>query len=139
MLIWMVLLIIPGSFAQPPKSAGQKIQEEKMAFFNRELDLSKAEAKAFWPLYNDYQNRRNRIVSEKRNLMRYYSQNSRNISDEEIIGILENYIRLEKEETRLLETYNNRFREILPDEKVLRIYIAEIGFKDYLLKRLRTD
>ena len=135
----MVLMIIPGLYGQPPKSAGQRKKKKKITFFNRELDLSKAEAKAFWPLYNDYQNRRNKIVAEKRNLMRYYNTNSRNITDEEITRILENYIRLERDETELLETFNTRFREILPDEKVLRIYIAEVRFKDHLLKRLRTD
>ena len=44
----------------------------------------------------------------------------------------------EKQETDLLLTYNEKFRSVLPDDKVLRIYIAEVRFKEYLLKQLRT-
>ncbi|MBN1950586.1 MAG: hypothetical protein JW801_05250 [Bacteroidales bacterium] len=137
----LLLLLIPafsGVQAQPSRSAAQKLQDEKTAFFNKELGLSQSESTAFWPIYNDYQNRRSRIASEKRTLMDYYSENSRNISDKEITEILNKYIQLEKQETALLETYNARFREVLPDEKVFRIYIAEINFKDYLLKQIRT-
>lgn len=135
----LLFLVLPLAIsAQPARNASERIQEEKVAFFNRELDLTKAEEKAFWPVYNDYQNRKNKIVAEKRTLMRYYKENERNMAEKEISEVLEKYIKLEKDETALLEDYTQKFRLILPDEKVLRIFIAEVNFKDYLLKRLRT-
>lgn len=136
------MLLVFSSFicmnAQTSKSAAQKIQDEKISFFNEELGLSKAESEAFWPLYTDFQNRRNRIVAEKRNLMQYYTGNRKNIPESEITEILNKYISLEKQETALLESYNEKFRKILSDDKVFRIYLTEIKFKDYLLKKLRT-
>lgn len=116
----------------------QRIMQEKVKFFNKKLDLTKTEAENFWPIYNDYQNRRNRIASDKRTLMKYYNQNSQNMTSQEITATLNKYMAYEKQETDLLLTYNEKFRSVLPDDKVLRIYIAEVQFKDYLLTLLRT-
>jgi hypothetical protein len=127
-----------SAFAQKSSDARKRIHEEKVAFFNKRLNLSKAEAQKFWPVYNDYQSRKNKISNEKRTLMRYYSENASNMTDVEISETLNKYISYEKLETDLLVTYNDRFRSILPDEKVLKIYVAEVQFKDYLLKKLRT-
>lgn len=137
-VLFIVVMISSSLFAQDKDDARQRIQEEKVAFFNENLDLSKAEAQKFWPVYNDYQNRKNRLSNEKRTLMRYYSENAGNMSDREISETLDRYIAYEKREIELLESFNEKFREILPDDKVLKIYITEVQFKDYLLKKLRT-
>jgi hypothetical protein len=138
----IIIVVVTVSFssvlAQKPGDPRKRIQEEKVAFFNKRLDLSKTEAQKFWPIYNDYQSRKNRIANEKRTLMRYYSDNSANMSDKEITETLNKYIAFEKRETELLVSYNEKFREILPDKKVLKIYVTEVQFKDYLLKQLRT-
>lgn len=135
----VAVMSFSSGFAQKAEDARKRIQEEKVAFFNRHLDLSKSEAQNFWPLYNDYQSRRNKISNEKRTLMRYYTENAGNMSDKEITETLAKYIDFEKRETELLVSYSEKFRTILPDEKVLKIYVAEVQFKDYLLKKLRTN
>jgi hypothetical protein len=127
-----------SAFAHKPHDARKRIHEEKVEFFNERLDLSKAEAQKFWPMYNDYQSRKNKILNEKRTLMRYYSENTSNMTDKEITETLNKYIGFEKRETELLVSYNEKFRAILPDKKVLKIYFTEVQFKDYLLKKLRT-
>ena len=137
-IILVATISFSSVFAQKPGDARKRIHEEKVAFFNKRLNLSKTEAQNFWPIYNDYQNRKNKISNEKRTLMRYYSENAANMSDKEITGTLDKYIAFEKRENELLVTYSEKFREILPDEKVLKIYVTEVQFKDYLLKQLRT-
>jgi hypothetical protein len=138
-ILIVTVMSFSSGFAQKADDARKRIQEEKVAFFNRHLDLSKTEAQNFWPLYNDYQSRRNKISNEKRTLMRYYTENAGNMSDKEITETLTKYIDYEKRETELLVTYSEKFRTILPDEKVLKIYVTEVQFKDYLLKKLRTN
>lgn len=139
----IIIIVTAVSFssvlAQKPGDPRKRIHEEKVAFFNKRLNLSKAEAQNFWPVYNDYQSRKNKIANEKRTLMHYYSENAANMSDKEITNTLNRYIAFEREETELLVTYNEKFRAILPDKKVLKIYVIEVQFKDYLLKKLRTN
>lgn len=137
-ILTLTIMYFTSVFAQKPDDTRRRIHEEKIAFFNERLDLSKAEAQIFWPIYNDYQSRKNKISNEKRTLMRYYSENERNMSDKEISTTLSKYIAFEKEETELLLAYNEKFKAILPDEKVMKIYVTEVQFKDFLLKKLRT-
>ena len=61
------------------------------------------------------------------------------MKDQEITEILDKYTALEKQETELFVSFNTKFRSILPDERVLRIYVTEIQFRDYLLKQLCTQ
>lgn len=137
-IISITVISFSSAFAQKQGDPRKRIHEEKVVFFNKHLNLSKAEAQKFWPVYNDYQSRKNKILNEKRTLMRYYSENTSNMTDKEITETLNKYIAFEKRETELLVSYNEKFRSILPDEKVLKIYITEMQFKDYLLKQLRT-
>ena len=132
-------MIFVSVYSQPTSNARQRLQEEKKTFFTEHIGLTKSEASAFWPVYDDYQNRKNRIIAEKKTLMLYYLENKSNMKDPEITETLEKYIALEKQESELFVTFNTKFRSILPDEKVLRIYVAEVQFKDYLLKQLRTE
>ncbi len=135
----VVIMSFSAGFSQKADDARKRIHEEKVAFFNNKLNLTKAEAQEFWPVYNDYQSRKNKILNEKRTLMRYYSDNSSNMSEKELSETLAKYITYEKRETELLVSYNEKFQTFLPDEKVLKIYVAEVQFKDYLLKKLRTN
>jgi hypothetical protein len=126
-------------YGQTSKPERENIRKQKVEFFNRNLNLSKAEAEKFWPIYNDYQNRKNKISSEKRALMKYYMQNVDYMSDAEITETLEKYLSYEKKETDLLISFSKKLRFVLPDNKVLKVYVTEIQFKNYLLKQLRTE
>lgn len=132
-------LVFMSAEGQPPVNARQRLQEEKREFFTDHIGQTNKEALVFWPVYEDYQNRIDRIVSEKKTLMRYYQENKSNMKDQEITEILDKYTALEKQETELFVSFNTKFRSILPDERVLRIYVTEIQFRDYLLKQLCTQ
>jgi len=62
-LFSLLLLFSIKTFAQPGKEEKLKqLQKQKMNYFTERLDLSEQEAKKFWPVYNDYQNRKNLIA-----------------------------------------------------------------------------
>lgn len=136
-LLLLVIFTI-GSYAQTG-SKPNRVHQAKVQFFNNKLNLSPSESKKFWPVYNDYQSRKNKLTGEKRNLIQYFNENKQNMSGDEIEQSLSRYIAIEKEISQLLEEYNNKFKQILPDEKVLQIYITEVQFRNYLLQKLRTS
>lgn len=138
-----VLLLISAFFILPVNSQQtdesiNRIKAAKVKFFNEKLELSKEEAQEFWPIYNDYDNRRRRIIQERRNLMSYYTENMQNLDEKEVSEILEKYMTLEERETKLLLTYNEKFKQVIPEKKVIKVYLAEVQFKKYLLNQLRT-
>ena len=126
--------------AQSTRSDRQEtLQQQKMAFFNEKLQLTQAESVKFWPVYNDYQNRRDKITRDRNTLLQYYEANLSNMSETEAGGLIQKYLALQKEETLLLESYTERFMKILPAAKVMRIYLVELDFKKWLLENLRQN
>lgn len=136
-LILGLIFCLNTVHSQNPEK-NNNVKQAKIVFFNEKLDLTSSETNKFWPVYNDYQSRKNRLANERKNMLRYYMENSNNMSDAEITESLNRYIEIEKEEVALLELYNNKFKDILPKEKVLKIYIVEVQFRNYLLKELRA-
>lgn len=144
-LIVLLLALLPGVFRQPvaaqakPGDGAEKLQQQKVAFFNEKLQLSQNESTRFWPVYNDYQNRRDKITRDRNTLMRYYEQNRGNLTDAEARETINKYLGFQQEETRLLEQYTRRFEEILPPRKVMHIFFVELEFKKWLLDQLREN
>ncbi len=125
--------------AQQGANKQDKIYAAKVAFFTERLQLTPQEAEKFWPVYNDYQNRRDKIIQQRKNTTQYYMKNADNLSDKEISQILNDYINFQKQETALLENFNTKLKEILPERKVIKVYITEIQFRNYLLGQLRNN
>ncbi len=139
-LFYCLVLFFLGSrtvFSQDYKKI-QELQAQKVGFFTNKLQMTTKEAQEFWPVYNDYQARKNKIIQDRRSTTRYYMQNFNNLSEKEIEEITGKYIRLMKEESDLLQTYHEKFKEVLPIRKVMRIYVAEEQYKAFLLRQLRN-
>jgi hypothetical protein len=111
----------------------ERIQEKKKAFFNEKLQLTPKESDQFWPLYNDYSNRKNLINQQRNSLMAYYIQNEKNLSDKEMTETLEELLDFQRQETSLMESYTKKFKEFLPDSKIIKIFVTELQFKKLLL------
>ena len=131
----LLILYSLNSFAQLDKQEKlKKLQEQKIEFFTKRLELTSQESRKFWPVYNDYQNRKNLISQERKNTVIYFMENSENIGEEETADLLDKYINYQKKETKLLEVYTNKFREFLPEKKVIKVFILEVQFRQWLLK-----
>lgn len=129
-----------GLLAQTVRSDRKEtLQQQKMVFFNEKLQLTQAESAKFWPVYNDYQNRRDRITRDRNTLLQYYEANLGNMTDTEAGGLIQKYVAFQKEETILLESYTDRFTKILPAAKVMQLFVVELDFKKWLLENLRQN
>jgi hypothetical protein len=133
-----IFIAVPAA-GQTVRERADRLQQEKMSFFNEKLQLTKAESEKFWPVYNDYQNRRDKITRDRNNLLIYFDSNKDNLSENETHELINKYIAFQKDETMLLETYTKRFMEFLPAQKVMRIFLVELEFKKWLLDQLREN
>jgi hypothetical protein len=144
--ITFIAVIIGVSFSQ--KSFGQKdksgeveklVQAQKIAFFTDKIGLTPEEAEKFWPIYNEYWEKKNKIYVERKKTMNHYSENVDKLSDSQLSKLSDKYISFETREAQLLKEYHSKFTKILPIEKVMKIYLADYEFKAYLLKKLRNS
>ncbi len=128
--------------AQETQSKSDKEQEfksQKIAFFTDKIGLTPEEAQIFWPVYNDYWAKKNKIIADRKEKMTYFADHSENMSNDKMIKYADQYIRYEIELAELLDEYHKKFKKILPINKVMKIYLADYEFKTYLLKKIRES
>ena len=116
-------------------TTAEKIQAKKIAFFTEKLQLTSVEAQRFWPVYNEYVNKKTTINQQRNNLIKYYIENEKKLTDKETADILDKFIGFQKSETELMEVYTKKFSVFMPEDKVIKIYITEIQFKRWLLSQ----
>ena len=142
-ILFVLLLAFSISLnAQDTQTKSEKEQEikfQKIAFFTDKIGLTLKEAEIFWPIYNDYWAKKNKIITSRRDQMTYFADNSNNMSNDEMIKYADQYIHYEMELAELLDEYHAKFKAILPIEKVMRIYMADYEFKTYLLRKIRES
>jgi hypothetical protein len=118
----------------------KKFNQDREAYFNEKLELTASEQKAFWPVYNDFNNRKMKVMEEERNTFRYSHENAENLSDEEINEILARILKYKEQVFQLeREYYKDKFPRVLPPEKVLRLYKVEWDFRRHLVVKLRGE
>ncbi len=116
-----------------------RIEAEKVAFFTKRLELTSAEAEKFWPVYNDYTSRRDKLTQDRNALVRYLNQNYSNLSDKELLESSDRLIDFEMQQANLSKSYHEKFKVILPPSKLVRLYYAEVQFKTLLLNQLQNQ
>ena len=117
----------------------QFVKAKKIAFFTEKIGLTSEESEIFWPVYNEYWTKKNKIVNERKAKMSYFSKNAKNISADKVEEYADEYIAQELAIAKLLSEYHLKFKEILPIEKVMKIYLADYEFKAYLLFQIRES
>ena len=136
--IALIFLTSFSAFGQNEKSVREQIQTEKIAFFTEKIGLTLEEAEKFWPIYNAYWNKKNELIRKRKERMSYYLKHSESMSDQELRQLADEYVNYRLQKAQLLNEYHQKFKKILPIEKVMRIYMADYDFKSYLLKKLKN-
>jgi len=134
------LFTTSGTLRAQSQEQIDKFNEERKVYFTEELELTESESKAFWPLYEDFHNRKMKLVEDERNTWIYAHKNAENLTDKEILETLEKAYTLKDKQLQLeREYYQEKFLDALPAKKVLKLGKVEWDFRRYLIRKLRED
>jgi len=103
----------------------EKIRADKKLLVAANMELSESEAKAFWPLYQNYQDELFLLRVRTGRLIKDYSESYKDMKDEKAKALLDESITIESLGLKLRQTYLPKFREVLPEKKVARYYQVE--------------
>ena len=123
----------------PSPEMFEKIKAEKVSFFTSKLDLTSAEAQAFWPVYNEFEKKRFDLQRQIHEFERMPDEKITNLSESEIEKMTSNYIGSFEKEALLLKEYNKQFLKVLPKKKVLMMYRIENEFRSHLIREFRKN
>lgn len=129
--VWVVLLgfSFPAFAAEANEASLEAlvnaIQANKKAVVAVNLDLEDAEAKAFWPLYDQYQDDLDGLRDRFVGLVRDYVTNYETMDDAFAQQLVVDSLAIEQDRIALRQKYLKPFAEILPGRKVARFYQLE--------------
>ena len=111
----------------------------KIAYFTENLDLTPQEAEKFWPLYNEYQKIKGELYRSKGLRSRGFAQKMDEISEKEAEEIIDKHMEVKKNELTLDIKFHEDLKKVLPAKKVMKVYITEVQFREYMLKHIREE
>lgn len=136
-IILISLVIFPLTQVTAQNQNLEKLNAYKIAFFTRRMNLTSQEAEKFWPVYNEFQDKRNAIQTERQALNRNFNQNELRMTEKELIEAGDKYVLLQVQEASLAQEYQKKFKELLAPAKIIRLYQAENQYRLQLLNELK--
>ena len=153
MLGVVLAMVAPGISQDKPADNMQivleKIRADKKLLVAENMQLTEAEAKAFWPLYDRYQDELFLLRARSAKLIEDYADAYEKMTNDTAKKLLDEYMTIETLQLKLRHTYLLKFRKVLPGVKVVRYYqienkiqavlLYELGAKIPLIKRPSSD
>jgi hypothetical protein len=142
LLLLSFFSVIPAASGQPgqkPDRSRELIQSHKIAFITDRVELTPEEAQRFWPVFNEYQDKREMVQKEMFKDFDIRDMDVDALTDEEATEIADNQIIKAQKLLDVQKEYHLQFKAILPIRKVLKLYQAEKEFQHELLRKIRDE
>ncbi|WP_282135621.1 Spy/CpxP family protein refolding chaperone [Seonamhaeicola maritimus] len=133
----LIFLFTFSLSAQKPDH--DKIQSLKVSFITEQLDLTKEEAQAFWPVYNEFDKKNNKLrYHEMRSIRREIKESISTLTDAKADELLNKLNNLESSLHKNRLEFATKIRTILSPKKIIKLKIAEEDFKRKMLDQWKS-
>lgn len=116
----------------------ERIKAEKVAFLTSEIGLTPEEAQVFWPVYNQVEAEKDaamREVIKSYKELRKASEDGK--SSKELSDLLDKHTQAQKNLRDMENGIAERYKAVLPVEKVVKLYIGEEKFRRQHIRNMR--
>jgi hypothetical protein len=125
----LVSLVVPTTMAQTVKETldvtRQAVESQRRVLVSGALPLTDAEAKAFWPLYDDYEKQRRPIDERANRLVADFVASAASLSDAQAKAMLADALEVDERRLELRRTFMNRMGKAIPARKLVRFFQIE--------------
>ncbi|AKD01844.1 hypothetical protein POKO110462_22140 [Pontibacter korlensis] len=111
----------------------ENVEAAKIAYLTDKMGLSSEQSQKFWPLYNEYENKRRTLIKGYRS---GYRRDVEELSEQEAKARIDNMFITKEKELELEKEYANRYLKIISNKQLIKLYRGEREFTKMLLKRL---
>lgn len=128
-------VVAPVYAAEPAAAASNtnaqifmdKVKADKKLIVAANLNLTEAEAKAFWPVYDSYQKELASLNEQAGKLIQSFadSYNAKSLTDDGAKKLIDQQLSLDESELRLRKTYAGKVAKVLPGIKAARYVQVE--------------
>ena len=132
----MALFLFTGfiATAQDRDSHREKIRALKTAYITEGLNLTAQEAQQFWPVYNEFEEKRRRLYRRERAEV----DDIECITEEKANSKLNEYVEIEREDYLLKKKYYNDLRKIFDARRIMKLKQVEDEFNHKMMREYRA-
>ena len=112
----------------------EKARAEQVALITEELNLTEAEAQAFWPVYNEVQEQRREAFKLQMEAMKALKKGVE--LGDSVPELLDAYTQAKENCNKVDAQALKRFKKVLSDEKVAKLVLAEEKFRHQQIGKL---
>ena len=124
-----------GDPGQNPTDRRQKIETYKIGFITEKLNLTPQEAQKFWPVYNEYQSKKQDM--QKKLVSKYKDyRTTKEVTEKQATELIDSSLNAMQANLDLAREYYGKLKAILPPQKIVALFTAERQFRRELLQRL---
>lgn len=135
LIFTLILLTSFSIFSQESKA--DKVEAMKVGFITNKLELTAKEAQTFWPIYNEYSSKMDKLRKSKKSDFNELKNKVENLSDKELETFINEVFNSKQKELDLQKEYYEKYAKVLPIKKVALLYQAENQFKRELLRKIK--
>jgi hypothetical protein len=103
----------------------EKLRADKKLIVAENMQLSDAEGKTFWPVYDAYQEEKSQLADRRRQVIQDYAANFRNLPDKVAKDLVDRSLAIKQDDVKLMAAYLPKFRQAVGDKKAARFYQIE--------------
>ena len=117
------------------KEAMEKIQSARIALITSRLGLTPEQAQKFWPIYNEY-------LEKRRGLARELNQDRQgtdpnNMTDQQSQQLMNQSMQIKQQMLDLEKDYSQRLQRVITSQQLLELRKAEQDFRRMIIERLQ--
>lgn len=132
-----LLLVIVSPSVLVAQGKAEKVEQLKIAYFTKELNLTSQEAEKFWPVYNEMEKKIKTIRKERRKTFKELEVHGDSLSVEVVKKHTNSLFDSEIAEVNIKKEYYTKIGGIIGYKKATKVYKIERDFKRELLIRLK--
>ena len=106
-------------------NARASIRAQKLAVVKANMEFTESEEKAFWPLYKEYGEQKGELWNRRIDVIKIFLGAYEDMSPEMSRILLDQSFNIDKQMLELKMKYAEKFDDILPPNKVTRLFQAE--------------
>jgi hypothetical protein len=110
----------PGASGQTADSVRKEARTDKRGLVEKNMQLTGDEAKRFWPLYDEYQQKLDKIVDRQNRVVLDYVNAESTMTDANAKRIARDFLAADTDEVKLRERYFRKMQHVLPPKKAVR-------------------
>ncbi|MCF0050176.1 hypothetical protein MUK70_28295 [Dyadobacter chenwenxiniae] len=136
-ILFIAMLSITTASAQRKSEEEiKRIQDAKVAIITNRLNLTPEQSTGFWPVYNEYSQKRREIHRAQKKIIN--DKKAEGQTDDQVLNNLKEVQDLRQKELDLEKEYQTRFLKVITASQVIELYKAERTFNDMLIQRLKN-